>query len=400
MRAHLAPSGLQQDAAIPLAAGRSYLPGFDGLRAIAIAVVFVAHLGWEQSVPGGLGVTLFFFLSGFLITRLLVAEMDERDGRIDLAGFWARRLARLAPPLVVFMAVSGIALWALGVPPELGHVVAGLFYVMNYWQLLTPPPEGAALEAPWGHLWSLAVEEHFYLLFPLLLLVAGRSHRARMQLLLAMIAGGLIWRLVLVHVIGAPTDWTAFASDARIDSIAWGCLLAVMLDGVGRAAPGTPAPLLDWLRSWTWLGLAVLLIGLTVLYRDTAFRETWRYSLQGFAILVIVLNLYTLASARPVLGLLESAPLRLTGRLSYALYLWHLPVTWFLHQHEGPGPLSPGATMVAVLVSFALALASWHFVEKPFWRLRLRFGGRPVEMLEAVAAPVPMPARSAGSPRP
>lgn len=177
MRAHLAPSGLQQDAAIPLATGRSYLPGFDGLRAIAIAVVFVAHLGWEQSVPGGLGVTLFFFLSGFLINRLLVAEMDERDGRIDLAGFWARRLARLAPPLVVFMAVSGIALWALGVPPEVGHVVA-------------------------------------------------------------------------------------------------------------------------------------------------------------------------------------------------------------------------------VQVSFALALASWHFVEKAFWRLRLRFGGRPVGMLEAVAAPVPMPARSAGSLRP
>lgn len=403
MRDTPVPSDLQTDAAIPLRAGHGYLPGFDGLRAIAIAVVFVAHLGWENWVPGGLGVTLFFFLSGFLITRLLVAEMEAQGGQIDVARFWARRLARLAPPLLVFMVVSGIALWALGVPPELGHVLAGLFYFMNYWQLLTPPPEGAALEAPWGHLWSLAVEEHFYLLFPLLLLVAGQSHQARMRLLLAVIAGGLIWRLVLVHALDAPTDWTAFASDARIDSIAWGCLLAVMLDGVGRGERGAMAggaPLLVWLRSWTWLGLAVLLIGLTVLHRDTAFRETWRYSLQGFAILVIVLNLYTLAGAGRIVAVLETAPFRLTGRLSYALYLWHLPVTWFLHQHEGPGPLSPGASVVALLVCFTLALASWHFVEKPCWRLRARFGGRPVELLEPQPPAALRPVRSAESLQP
>lgn len=361
-------------------AGREYIPGFDGLRAIAIGFVLVAHLGWENWVPGGFGVTLFFFLSGFLITRLLVAEI-ERGASIDLRGFWLRRLARLAPPLLVFLVVSGVALWALGVPPSPGQIAGGLFYVMNYWKLASPPPQGAELEAPWGHLWSLAVEEHFYLLFPLLLLLAGQTHRARVRLLVALVAGCAVWRFAGVTWLGFSEDWAALATDMRMDSIAWGCLLAVLLDGIGRGQSDRTRLLLDWLRSWTWLGLGVLLVLFTILFRDFDYRATWRYSMQGFALFVIVLNLYTLAAARPVLQLLELAPLRWVGRLSYALYLWHLPVMWFLHQHEGPGPLSPAASAIALAVSFALALASWQLVERPCWRLRARYGGVPVEQL-------------------
>jgi peptidoglycan/LPS O-acetylase OafA/YrhL len=377
-----------RSSAIPLEAGRGYIPGFDGLRALAVLVVMVAHMGWESLIPGGFGVTVFFFLSGFLITRLLVAEF-EPSGRIGLGGFWARRLARLAPPLLVFLLVSGVALWALGVPPTAGQVLAALFYAMNYWKLLTPDPAGGELLAPWGHLWSLAVEEHFYLLFPVLLLLAGRSQTRRIALLAAVIVGCAVWRTVLVYGLGVSEDWAAEATDARIDSIAWGCLLAVMLDGIGRAVRRGEAPRtvrLDLLRSWTWLGLAVILILFTLMFREIEYRATWRYSMQGFALFVLVLNLYTLAATRPVIGWLECAPLRWTGRLSYALYLWHLPVVWFLFQHEGGGaPLSLPATLIAFITSFALALASWSLVERPSWRLRARFGGMPVERLAQTA---------------
>jgi peptidoglycan/LPS O-acetylase OafA/YrhL len=368
--------------AIPLAAGRGYLPGFDGLRALAIGFVLVAHLGWGSLIPGGFGVTLFFFLSGFLITRLLLAEMQDRGGRIALGPFWARRLARLAPPLLVFLLVSGIALAALGVAPRVDQIAAALLYMINYWSLLTPLPPPGKLEAPWGHLWSLAVEEHFYLLFPLALAVCGRTHGARIVLLAAIIVGCALWRTVAIHVLGLGEDWVAVATDARMDSIAWGCLLAVMLDGIGRGETSARTPWLDILRGGTWAGLALLMIAFTILFREIEYRATWRYSMQGFAIFVLVLNLYTLASAAPLIGVLERAPLRLLGRLSYALYLWHMPVMWWLHTHEGPGPLSGPATLVALAVSLACAMASYQWVEKPSWRLRARFGGVPVERLE------------------
>jgi peptidoglycan/LPS O-acetylase OafA/YrhL len=381
---------------IPLAGGAGYLPGLDGLRAISILIVLVAHLGLEAVVPGGLGVTVFFFVSGFLITRLLVGEQNAQGGAIDLKSFYIRRFLRLMPALFVFILVVAGVMTAIGAPPSGRELFAAAFYLVNYVDVLDAMLGWTQSTGPWSHLWSLAVEEHFYLLFPAALALFGRTHAARLRLILATIVGCAIWRVVAIHALGLPSEWTYQATDSRIESIAWGCLLAVMMDGAGH---GRPARILHGLVGWHWIGLGLAAVLVSLLLRDEAFRATWRYSLQGAALFVLVLNLYALSTARFAIDLLELAPFRHLGRLSYSLYLWHVPVIWLGKRVEGvawDGHLSAPMIAAAALGSLGLAMASHHLVERPFFALRTRFGGHPVETLApagksdpgAVAAPL------------
>ena len=136
-----------------------YIPGLDGLRALAVLIVMVAHVGFSHIVPGGFGVTVFFFISGFLITRLLIAE-SEKKGQIELKSFYIRRFLRLLPALFYMLIVTGLTFTFLGNPPGLVETLAAVGYVMNY-QTIGLAFQGMVQEGPWGHLWSLAVEEHF-----------------------------------------------------------------------------------------------------------------------------------------------------------------------------------------------------------------------------------------------
>lgn len=367
--------------AIPLAAGASYLPGLDGLRAIAILIVLLAHIGFDKLIPGGFGVTVFFFVSGFLITRILVADQKARGGGIDLRGFYVRRFLRLMPALLVFFVVSGLLLVPFGGAPHLAHVVAGVLYGMNYYDLLSSGFGWPQRIVPWGHLWSLAVEEHFYLLFPAALALFGRTHAARIGLVGGAIVVSALWRVAAIHGLGLSADWTYSATDSRLESIAWGCLLAILMDGVPRQNAR-----IRWLVSWPAVGSALFLVAFTLVFRDDSFRATWRYTAQGAALFVLLLNLYGLRDARFALDWLEWPQLRWIGRLSYSLYLWHMPVIWVLWQISGTDPdagerLHPALMLAAVLLSFGFAMASYYGVEKPLFGLRKRFGGKPVEEL-------------------
>jgi peptidoglycan/LPS O-acetylase OafA/YrhL len=367
--------------AVPFKAGAGYMPGLDGLRALSILIVLIAHLGFDKIVPGGLGVTIFFFVSGFLITRILVGEQNKSDGRIDLGPFYIRRFLRLMPALAVFLAVSWLLITPFGGKPLPSQVAAASLYFMNYYKVLGDSFGWHDVIVPWGHLWSLAVEEHFYLIFPAALAVFGTSHSARIRLILGAIIASALWRFVLVSYLGGTGDYTYEATECRLESIAWGCLLAVMLDGAPRENAR-----LGWLVGWPWVTFAMLAMLFTLVFRDADFRATWRYSVQGATLFILVLNLYALRSARFAIDLFEVAPLRWIGRLSYSLYLWHWAMVWIAFKISGlelggHALLSPPMMVGVVVASFACAAVSYYGVERPLFGLRKRFGGTPVESL-------------------
>jgi peptidoglycan/LPS O-acetylase OafA/YrhL len=367
--------------AVSFRAGAGYMPGLDGLRALSILIVLVAHLGFEKLVPGGLGVTIFFFVSGFLITRILVGEQNKSGGKIELGSFYIRRFLRLMPALGVFIAGSWLLITPFGGKPMVSQAAAASLYFMNYYKILGDAFGWEKLLVPWGHLWSLAVEEHFYLIFPAALALFGKSHAARLRLVLGAIIASALWRYVIVVHLGWSGAYTYEATDCRLESIAWGCLLAIMLDGAPRENAR-----IGWLVGWPWVVLGLGAILFTLVFREETFRATWRYSMQGMALFVFVLNLYALRSARFAIDLFEIMPLRWIGRLSYSLYLWHWPMIWIAFKISG---LELGSTdrmsiptMAAVVIaSFAFASASYYGVERPLFNLRKKFGGTPVESL-------------------
>jgi hypothetical protein len=195
------------------------IPSFDGIREISVLIVVLAHSGLEALVPGGLGVTIFFFLSGFLITTLMLAE-NRRTGEINILKFYARRMFRLMPPLFISLAIA-YCFTCIGLLSG-GITIGGLaaqFYFANYYGLFFDP--GNTVPDGTGILWSLAVEEHFYIVYPLFIAVLlGIGIRLR-AIGLVLGIGCLVilaWRVYLVHSPHFVVDRTYYASDTRIAS--------------------------------------------------------------------------------------------------------------------------------------------------------------------------------------
>jgi len=343
-------------------ADKFHLASLDGMRAAATIVVYLGHAGWGRWVPGGLGVTAFFFLSGYLITTLLRREYAA-TGDIDFKLFYLRRAYRIFPPMyLVLLLILGLGL--LGVVPHTATwpgVLAQGLQVTNYYMIVSGLP---GLVYSTGSFWSLAVEEHFYLLFPLLLLFCLRRWRAAhvAVILLGLAMAVLLWRCVLVYGLDATVERTYLASDTRIDSILFGCLMGLCcnpaLDAAG-ARLGTGVKALALVA-----GTSLLLLCLLV--RDAAFRETLRYTLQGVAFLPI----FWLAVRHPtwpVFAPLNWRPAVLMGKLSYTFYLAHfffLEVVASLLQQQ----------VVVALVAFGCSLLFAYLVylgvERPCARLR------------------------------
>lgn len=349
---------------------KSYLPVLDGLRGLAILVVVVSHYGFGHWIPGGFGVTLFFFISGFLITRLLIAEWNK-TGRIDLTGFYLRRLFRLYPALLFMVALAvGFAL-VNGCGLLTGDVLSTLFYYRNYYMIYGDSPASHLCRHVLDITWSLAIEEHFYLFFPLLFIAAWRRPRLFIGIMVLVIGAVAAWRLYLIGANGL-TDLTVYRiyhqTDTRLDAIMFGCLVSVLVSQ-DRAN--------HWLHRSTQpaivIGAMVVLLA-TFLFRDGVFRESWRYTIQGLSLSVLVPALvYNPAYKR--LNLSLSSPwLVLTGKLSYSLYLFH----WFgvsvANQLVGSTRLDPTWLLVAVPLGLLLSVLSYQYIEKPTAGLRRRFG--------------------------
>jgi peptidoglycan/LPS O-acetylase OafA/YrhL len=370
-------------------------------------LVFVAHAGLNERVPGNFGVTVFFFLSGYLITTLLRLEFD-RTGGISLKAFYLRRALRILPPMYLVLGLASVAtlLGLLEGTVHLDSLLWQVFHLSNYYVILDGWWDGRA-PGTWIY-WSLAVEEHFYLVFPLFYLLLRRfvsSRRQQLLILLGLCAAVLAWRCLLVFGLDAVKDRTYVATDARVDSILFGCILAVYGN-----------PVLDTCRiSGRWwkalllpLGLAGLLVSFVVV--DPRFQQTVRYTLQGLALF----PLFVVAVRYPSWGLcrlLNTGWVRFVGVLSYSLYLVH-PTVLFGVQEWVPGhPVLLGALGLALSVSLSIAI--YYAVEKPCARLRKRLSqigkGRRREAAErpparAVSSMTPSPtgaeSRSLSAPTP
>jgi peptidoglycan/LPS O-acetylase OafA/YrhL len=359
----------EQAAARPSTAGGAsrHIPSLDGIRAISFLLVFVAHCGLEI-IPGGLGVTIFFFLSGYLITTLMRSEFD-RNGRVSFSDFWLRRALRILPQFYLVLAAAYGSAVLLGQFHLLQwHILlAQALHVTNYW-IIAEGYEGFPNFTGTVVYWSLAVEEHFYVIFPFLYVWMRRRNMAgRQQAVLLLSLCGVIvaWRCWLVLGLHVATDRTYMASDTRIDSILFGCVLAVYRNPVRDRVPGSES-------LWRILvvPLAVLALLLTLFVRAEWFRETLRYSLQGMALI----PLFAAAIRFPgwlVFRWLNWRPVAFLGVLSYSLYLVHFGAIFIVRDAlHGAAPVLTG--VLAFSGALVVAWILYRFVERPCAVLRRR----------------------------
>ncbi len=303
------------------APSKFHIPSLDGLRAVAICIVFLSHAGLSKIIPGGLGVTIFFFLSGYLITTLLRLE-HTKTGKIDIKKFYIRRMLRIWPNfyLVLFL---GAILTILGILPgkvSFEGLLAQVLHLANYYGIFWG---GAGTTIGTGVFWSLAVEEHFYLIFPLLYicLLKFKPEITQGQLLsiittLCLIA--LLWRVYLVWLEHVMQHRTYYASDTRFDSLLFGCGLALFRNPV----IDTNHQVSESLLKYVWLPLGIGMLVFSLIYRSDLFRETFRYTIQGIALIPI----FIAAIRLPNWGLFRILNLkyvRFIGVLSYSFYLVH-----------------------------------------------------------------------------
>jgi peptidoglycan/LPS O-acetylase OafA/YrhL len=343
-----------------------YIPSLDGIRAISFFLVFFAHAGLGAIIiPGGFGVTIFFLLSGFLITTLLRLEF-ARYRRISLGSFYLRRVLRILPPLYVSLALAMVLLRIGKGHPAIpfAGTLAQALQVSNYYQIYAAP---AVTMPGTGVLWSLAVEEHFYLLFPLLYLWMCPRFSAYRQtiILLTLCAAALAWRCILHFNFHADLLRTYYATDTRFDSILFGCVFAVV------ANPILHDPLHGWiLRRMTWVfPLCVVALLGTFLVREESFRDTLRYTLQGLALIPIFIAAIHYQKSLPVL-LLNLPFMRFLGVLSYSLYLCHAIIMESIAGAWTANPALTGAVSLACALCFATLV---HYcIERPCTRIRKR----------------------------
>lgn len=342
------------------------IPGLDGVRALAVGIVFLAHAGLEQIVPGGLGVTIFFVLSGYLITTLMQRELAAR-GSLDLGAFYLRRLLRLMPPLVLVTAAAAVAVragWIDG-PFLPSGMLSVLFYWGNYFDIAH---DFNGLPAGMGVVWSLAVEEHYYLLYPFLLppLLRAAGPRGAAVVLLVSCGAVLAWRCVL-HAAGASENWLTMATDARIDAILAGGALALGANPL--QASSAPSRRISLLLP---AACVALLLG-TLLLRDQWFRHTLRYTLQSAAVAGLLYSVVA-AARSPGWRLLDTRLMRWLGTLSYSIYLSHHILLYAVAKHWQAGAVPVALLAAALTLLLAEAMRRW--VEEPCARLRRRLHQR------------------------
>lgn len=339
------------------------IPSLDGIRAVSVFIVLLAHAGLGHVVPGGFGVTTFFFLSGYLITRLFIDERAHA-GRVDIKGFYLRRVIRLSPPLIITLAVV-YGLQFISAAPGSAHpspLLCQALYCFNYYQLYGSHPREIA--AGTEVLWSLAVEEHFYLIYPFAFLLMTSRLRAGALIFIGLLAP-LVLRLIKYHILGVSPHAIYIATDTRIDSILFGCALAFLERSptITRFFPETP------FGRWMILGAAIAVLCFTFLYRDPAFRATYRYTLQGIALAPLFYYAVRMPSAFPF-SILNTPVMRWIGVRSYTMYLIHFVAIHMLIDYGVPRNDVFALFLAGGGIAAAYAAIMYRFVESPLARLR------------------------------
>jgi peptidoglycan/LPS O-acetylase OafA/YrhL len=347
----------------------SHLPAFDGIRGLAVAAVFLFHSQYAWARGGFLGVSAFFTLSGFLITTLLLVERDA-TGRVDLKQFWSRRARRLLP--AAFVALGGILLYGALVadPVQLkdlhGDVISALGYFAN-WHFIFHGQSYAEIfsgtPSPVLHFWSLAIEEQFYLVFPILaaaLLWIGRGRvRVFAAVLVALTFGSIFLSRVLIGPTNEAVSRVYYGTDTRASELLVGALLAVVLIGRRKPARGNA-------RLALGAGGVAAMVALLYLWTHVRREDTWLYR-GGFALHAVLVAI-VLAEALlpgPLSAFLRVAPLRYLGRISYGIYLYHWPVFLWLSQERLPNASGGQLFVLRAVATLGLATASFYVLERP-----------------------------------
>ena len=346
----------------------SYITGLDGIRAVAVMAVLFYHANAPWALGGFLGVETFFVVSGFLITSLLLTEWQSTGG-ISLRNFWLRRARRLLPAVWLLLAILPIlaTFFARDALPRLKEdIPAALFYITNWVYIVREVPyfEAFGRSPLLQQLWSLAVEEQFYLLWPLILLVLLRKVKNNRFSLLTgisiLIGISAVWMTLLYHPDADPLR-VYYGTDTRASGFLVGALLA-MLWSPQNLPPSRTAgkKIFEWLG---WAGLATLMI----LYNKLNEFQPFLYQ-GGILVTAIASALLIIGASSPVTRIgkiLEMPPLRWIGSRSYSIYLWHWPV--FMLTRPGFDLSLPELWVRAgqVVVTFALAELSYRWIESP-----------------------------------
>ena len=359
-----------------------YLPALDGLRALAIIAVMLFHLRTKSLFPGGgIGVDLFFVLSGFLITTLLIQEWS-RTGSISLRAFYERRALRLLPAVALFMAIYVAVNLAFNGHEFTGrqandlllrNVVLVATYGFN-WLIALDGIPGRGL----SHLWSLSVEEQFYLAWPIILLLALRAHVPAIAIMLLSALMGVV-SATLPHTIGG--EWTRlyYGTDFRLQGLMLGSLVG-QLYAVGIVnADLTRSPLFRGL-----LVLAVLLLTLVILFgRNESVLFLGGHTLVAICSAVLVMGV--LFARRNVFASALSNPILVyIGKRSYALYLWHATISVWLRSFD-----SVPHFVLTIALSLLAAEISYRLVESPALALKSRLRERQRDASETDASRTP-----------
>ena len=344
---HALPQALQS------ALSEERIPGLDGLRGLAAIAIILTHM---KLAPFWVALNLFFGLSGFLITWLLLVE-EEREGRVSFSAFHVRRVMRIMPAYyVAVLAVVWLTPESLGKLSE-AHLDSTLFYLSNYYQAMHGPTHGAL-----SPFWSLALEEQFYLIWPLLFIIS-RGYRVP---LLGLAIGGVWWQRWVVVWQEGHFDWAYHAADTRADHILVGCLLAI----------GLHKGVLPWL----WRGLCArrLCMGFTLgplavltlipLIYGEAYRLGLAFYLEPWFIAGLLVQVIA-CSANGGLAWLQHDVLRWLGHRSYALYLYHV-LAMFLVQDMLPAWTPWSLALPSLLLALFFSELSWRLVESPSQALR------------------------------
>jgi len=339
------------------------LGGLDGLRALAVSLVVFSHYG-PSLVPGAYGVVLFFVLSGFLITRLLLRE-QRLSGGISLKRFYARRSLRIFPAFYVYwFGVVGLLL-VTGRAVPWDHAWSAFAYLSNYYNALHGDPNTG-----FSHTWSLAAEEQFYLLWPLGLIFLTRARRNVLGILSAVIVGIWLMRFMMVYVFQLPQSYLYASFETRADALLLGCALAIAV-----ARPEIANRLQRFVGHWSagWLALAstIGIASLAAAIGTTAFRDTIVWLV--LPLVLGVLLLHVVATPTSALSrVLDLGPVRYVGRISYGMYLYQQILSSPVHHlTEGLPYVVQLSFMYALTVLFATL--SFFVVERPFLRWKERF---------------------------
>jgi peptidoglycan/LPS O-acetylase OafA/YrhL len=348
-----------------------YQPALDGIRALAVAAVLAYHGGLSWARGGFLGVDAFFVLSGYLITSLLLLEWRAR-GRIGLLAFWARRARRLLPALFLMLIGVGVYAVAFASPLELdkirGDALATIGYVANWRQVFRGQSyfDQFSVPSPLRHTWSLAIEEQYYAIWPLLLLVLLRLARVSLRKLLAislvMIAASALLMGLLFQP-GHDPSRVYYGTDTRAHSLLVGAALAMLLLQSGPLRSRLAGHGLQVAAIVCAVGLGWVWV---VASGDSAFLYRGGFLLLALAVAVVIA-----ASVQPKAGpigrVLSLPPLRALGLISYGVYLWHWPVYLVLTPGR-TGWDGYGLFAVRVLATLAIAVASYRLIEMPVRR--------------------------------